>query len=189
MMETLVLIMTLLLFLLVLAIVIRSVIKKQSIIGHPPIPVFFFILAKVFVLVNLLFLLLRGLNIVTPRIFKPELWLDITALAFLITGTAILILSTIQLNNDLIFGLSSSRAHQLQTKGIFSISRHPFYLGFLMILFASCLLNPNILNIISFTGAWLIHHFIMIKEEEYLVEQYGEQYREYLKRVKRYISL
>jgi protein-S-isoprenylcysteine O-methyltransferase Ste14 len=188
MIETLVLIFSFLLVLLVIAIVCRSIINKQSIIGRPPIPVFFFILAKMFVVVNLVFLFLRGLNISVHRIFEPELWIDLTALAFLITGTIILILTTIRLNKDLIFGLSSSGTHELQTKGVFSISRHPFYLGFLMILFASCLLNPNVINAVAFPGAWIIHHFIMIKEEEYLVSQYGDQYRQYMKKVKRYIT-
>jgi protein-S-isoprenylcysteine O-methyltransferase Ste14 len=140
------------------------------------------------VLVNLMFLLLKGLNINVNRIFGPAEFIDIFALAFLIIGTVLLFLSTIRLNNDLVFGLSSSEDHKLQTKGVFSISRHPFYLGFIFILFSSCLFNPNYLNILTFIGAWLIHHFIMIKEEQFLSSQYGEEYRQYAKRVKRYIS-
>jgi protein-S-isoprenylcysteine O-methyltransferase Ste14 len=140
------------------------------------------------VLVNLIFLLLKGLNINVCRIFPHVEFIDIIALAFLIIGTVLLFLSTIRLNNDLVFGLSSSEDHKLQTGGVFSISRHPFYLGFIFILFSSCLFNPNYLNILAFIGAWLIHHFIMIKEEEFLSSQYGEEYRQYAKRVKRYIS-
>jgi len=188
MISTLVLIISLLLIFLIMVVVVRSIIKKQQIIGRPPIPVFFFILAKILVLVNLIFLLLKGLKINVYRIFAPIEFIDIIALAFLILGTVLLFLSTIKLNKDLIFGLSSSKDHKLQTGGVFSISRHPFYLGFIFILFSSCLFNPNYLNILSFIGAWIIHHFIMIKEEQFLISQYGEEYKEYAKRVNRYIS-
>jgi protein-S-isoprenylcysteine O-methyltransferase Ste14 len=179
----------LIIILLITYIIIRAIIKKQSIIGRPPIPTVFFMLAKMFVLVNLIFLLLKGLNISVFRIFVPIGILDIIGLSFLITGTVILILSTFQLNNDLIFGLSSSNSHKLQTKGIYSISRHPFYLGFICILFSSCIFSPNLINIIAFIGAWFIHHIIMIREERFLTSQYGEEYKQYAKKVKRYITI
>ena len=188
MISTMVLIVSILLIFFITVVVLRSIIKKQQIIGQPPIPVVFFLLAKILVLVNLTFLFLKGLNINVYRIFIPVLYTDIIALVFLITGTVILFISTLKLNKDLIFGLSTSEAHKLQTNGIFSISRHPFYLGFILILFASCLFTPHYLNILAFIGAWIIHHFIMIKEEQFLSSQYGDEYRQYAKRVKRYIS-
>ena len=189
MISTLVLIISLLLLFLITAVVGRAIIKKHQIFGRPPIPVGYFLLAKMLVLVNLTFLLLKGLNINVNRIFIPVGFIDIIALAFLITGTVLLFFSTIKLNKDLVFGLSSSDSHKLQTNGIFSISRHPFYLGFIFILFSSCLFNPNYINILAFTGAWIIHHFIMIKEEQFLSSQYGEEYEQYAKRVKRYITI
>jgi protein-S-isoprenylcysteine O-methyltransferase Ste14 len=189
MISTMVLIISLLLIFLITAVISRAIIKKQQIIGRPPIPVVFFLLAKTLVLVNLVFLVLKGLNVNVIRLFVPIEFIDIIALAFLIIGTVILFLSTIILKNDLVFGLSSSDSHQLQTKGIYSISRHPFYLGFIFILFSSCLFNPHYLNILAFIGAWIIHHFIMIKEEQFLSSQYGEEYMQYTKRVNRYITL
>ena len=188
MISTMVLIISFLLIFLITAVITRAIIKKQQIIGHPPVPVVYFLLAKTLVLVNLTFLLLKGLNVDVMRLFVPNKYIDIIALAFLIIGTVILFLSTIKLNKDLVFGLSSSETHQLQTNGIYSISRHPFYLGFILILFSSCLFNPHYLNILAFIGAWIIHHFIMIREEQFLFSQYGDEYRQYTKRVNRYIT-
>lgn len=139
----------LLLMMLISAIIVRALIKKQKIIGRPPIPVFYFILAKMLVLVNMTFLLLKGLNLDVEKIFVPNGFINFLGLGFLIIGTVILFLSTIALNNDLIFGLSSSENHQLQTQGVYSKSRHPFYLGFIFILFSSCLFNPHYLNILA----------------------------------------
>jgi protein-S-isoprenylcysteine O-methyltransferase Ste14 len=183
-----VLIISLLLIFLIAAVISRAIIKKQQIIGRPPVSVVYFLLAKTLVLVNLTFLLLKGLNVDVMRLFVLNEFIDIIALALLIIGTVILFLSTIKLNKDLVFGLSSSETHQLQTNGIYSISRHPFYLGFLFILFSSCLFNPHYLNILAFIGAWIIHHYIMIKEEQFLSSQYGDAYEKYIKKVNRYIN-
>jgi len=142
-----------------------------------------------FVLVNLAFLFLKGLNIRVENIFVPGGFMNMTGLILLIIGTVVLFISTISLNNDLIFGLSSSDSHKLRTRGIYSLSRHPFYLGFIFILISSCLFNPHIINILAFIGAWLIHHVIMIKEEQFLTSMYGEEYIQYTKKVNRYITL
>jgi protein-S-isoprenylcysteine O-methyltransferase Ste14 len=179
---------TLLIFLLVLSVVGRAIIQKQQIMGRPPIPVVFFLLAKIMVVINLSFLLIRGVNISLGEIYRPALISDVIALVFLVSGTVILYVSTFQLNKNLIFGLSDSGDHHLVTKGLFSFSRHPFYLGFIFILLSSCLLTPNFINIIGFITAWTIHHFIMIKEEQFLESVYGEEYRLYKKRVRRYLN-
>jgi len=189
MIDIIVLLLTSLLLLLVLAVVFRAIINKQTIFGHPPIPVFYFILAKVLVLVNLGFLLMKGLGINVNRIFEPNLYIELIALLFLIIGITILFLSTFQLNQELIFGLSDSQNHKLHTTGIYSISRHPFYLGFIFVLFSSCLFSPDLINISAFAGAWIIHHFIMIGEEQFLASHYGKEYRQYLQKVKRYLTL
>ena len=93
------------------------------------------------------------------------------------------------MNRDLIFGLPTSDKHNLHTKGIFSISRHPLYLGFILITASSCLFYPNTLNILSFIAIWIIHHFIIIKEEEFLTLKYGNEYVEYKKKVKKYLNI
>jgi len=188
MINTIVLIVVLLIFTMVIVVISRSIVKRQSIIGRPPVPVFYFILAKILVIVNLVFLLLKGLRINVHGVFEPVRYTDWIALVFLVTGTIILFLSAIQLNYDLIFGLSSSDKHKLHTKGVFSVSRHPFYLGFIFILLSSCLFTPHFVNIAAFLGAWFIHHIIMIKEEQFLISHYGEEYRKYAEKVKRYIT-
>ena len=86
MISTLVLIISFLLIFSIAAVIARSVITKQQIIGRPPIPVVFFILAKMLVVVNLTFLLMKGFNITVTRIFVPAEFIDVIALVFLIAG-------------------------------------------------------------------------------------------------------
>jgi protein-S-isoprenylcysteine O-methyltransferase Ste14 len=189
MIEVFIITATCLLFLLVLIAVAKGIFKKQQIIGRPPIPTIFFILAKVFAFSSLVFLLLRGFKVQISLLFNPTSYVEYIGLAFLITGTILTFLTSSVLKEDLIFGLPKTKMHQLQTKGVYSFSRHPFYLGFLLILFSSALFVPNIFNIIFFITAWILHHLIMIKEEEFLVSKYGDEYRNYTKRVNRYITI
>lgn len=169
-------------------VVLRYIINKKSIFGHPPILLVYFILAKLLILFVLIFLLLRGLKIEIRGFYTPPLWSDIIAIIFLIMGSMLIIFTIFRLRSDLVFGLPETDKHTLQTSGIFSISRHPFYLGFIFIMFSSCLFNPHYINILSFLGAWLFHHFIMINEEKFLISKYGKTYIEYSKRVNRYIT-
>jgi protein-S-isoprenylcysteine O-methyltransferase Ste14 len=189
MIETISLILTCIFFLLVITVVLRAIISKQKIIGKPPIPVLFFIIAKVFVLVNLMFLVTHGFQIKVEQYFDPPVFVEIIALFALFAGVVLIFLSTLQLNKDLIFGLSDSTSHKLQTGGIYALSRHPFYLGFIFILFSSCLFTPNYANYFAFAGAWFLHHLIMIEEEKSLEANYGDEYRHYKNKVHRYINL
>ncbi len=175
--------------LVVLIVIARAIVARQSILGKPSVPIPFFILGKSLGFICVLFLPLRALNVGIGRIYSPLLAIDIVALFIMFAGIFIVILSAIQLNRNLIFGLSTSDSHGLQTKGIFSVSRHPFYMGFLLVVVSSCLLMPNVVNIISFIVAWTIHQFIMINEEKHLQKIYGSEYEQYLNRVNRYLTL
>lgn len=172
-----------------LILIIRAIVTKQNIFGQPSVPMPFFVLGKSLGFVCVLFLPLRGLNIGIERVYSPLLAIDIMALFILFAGISIIITTAIQLNRDLVFGLSTSDSHNLQTKGLFSVSRHPFYMGFLLVVVSSCLLMPNILNIVSFIVAWIIHHSIMINEEKHLQQQYGFAYKQYASRVSRYLTI
>lgn len=187
MIENTVLILVSLLFILLAAVILRQILTRQQLIGRPPVPVFFFLLAKLLVIVNLSFLVMYVFRIRVPVIFEPPAAFRIAALFLLPAGILLLFLSAFRLNKDLVFGLSGSKEHHLQTKGIYSVSRHPFYLGFLAILLSSCLLTPNGLNIAAFAGTWIIHHFIMIQEERSLEAMHGEEYMRYRQKVGRYL--
>jgi len=177
------------LLILVLGVIIaKQIIQRQNLMGRPPVPVFLFILAKSCVIVNVAFLFLSGFQVKVDSFYLPSLGIAILAMLFMVIGIVLLILSSIRLKIDLIFGLPADQLHMLQTKGVYSFNRHPFYLGFLFILCSSCLLYPNIINILAFITAWVIHHFIMIGEEKFLETQFGEEYLQYKSKVNRYMT-
>lgn len=189
MIDIIILVITTLLFLTVLVMMVEAIVKKQQIIGRPTIPIVFFSMAKIFPFIIMIFLFLKGLKVQIPTIIDFPEFVDYIALIFLFTGLALAELTSLRLKKDLVFGLSDSKSHQLQTKGVFSISRHPFYMGFLLILISSVLFVPNIFNIILLAISWILHHMIMIKEEAFLTSKYGDAYKEYTKKVNRYVTI
>jgi protein-S-isoprenylcysteine O-methyltransferase Ste14 len=76
----------------------------------------------------------------------------------------------------------------LYTSGIFRISRNPIYLGFLFAQMVVALKYNNLYMIISIP---LIVYFLTVlvikPEEDYLEQQFGNQYLDYKKKVRRWI--
>lgn len=189
MIDIVILIITSLLLFMIWIMIVEANVKKQQIFGRPTIPIIFFVMAKIFPFIMLIFLLLRGLHVKIPTIIDFPEFVDYIGIILLFSGLTLAELTSFKLKKDLIFGLSDSKSHQLQTKGVYSFSRHPFYMGFLLILISSVLFVPNIFNIILLMISWILHHFIMIKEEEFLTAKYGDEYKEYTKKVRRYITI
>lgn len=72
----------------------------------------------------------------------------------------------------------------LLNHGPYERVRHPFYSGFLALALGLVLLYPvfeTVLLAIFSVGGIL---FFIPREEEFLLEQYGEDYREYMKKVR-----
>ncbi|MDD5712684.1 MAG: methyltransferase, partial [Smithellaceae bacterium] len=71
--------------------------------------------------------------------------------------------------------------------GVYRFSRNPLYLGVFLLIVASVLYAPHPVNILCGVMAIGIHHLIVTREESYLINQYGETYLSYMKRVRRYL--
>ncbi len=79
-------------------------------------------------------------------------------------------------------------ASSLQKTGIYGISRNPMYLGLAIVyLGISCLIG-NWWNIILFPLLFLIiQEYIIKREEKYLELEFGQQYEEYRRKVRRWL--
>lgn len=73
--------------------------------------------------------------------------------------------------------------------GVFSISRNPLYLG-CVILFFGIGLAINILwtLVLLVVSIILCHYVLIVPEERYLVARFGNEYKEYMARVHRWIG-
>ena len=76
--------------------------------------------------------------------------------------------------------------HALISEGIYNHIRHPMYTGFNMFSLAVSLISANILIIIFAILVALPFPWMARKEEDMLIEQFGDGYREYMKRTGRF---
>ncbi len=72
--------------------------------------------------------------------------------------------------------------------GVFSVSRNPIYVAFLLFVLAFALLANRLWFVISACVLLLVLHFGVVKQEEcYLREKFGDSYEQYCSRVRRWI--
>lgn len=78
-------------------------------------------------------------------------------------------------------------ASSLVTSGIYDLSRNPMYLAMLLLLVALGLQFQNAFNTLL-VGAYVFYmnKFQIIPEEEVLAEKFGQEYKVYLKAVRRW---
>lgn len=76
--------------------------------------------------------------------------------------------------------------HELRTSGIYHISRNPMYASFIFLNTATFLYLPSILLLVIMIYGTIVHHFIILGEEKFLENEFGDKYRKYKTRVSRY---
>ncbi len=78
--------------------------------------------------------------------------------------------------------------HSLITDGIYRYIRHPMYTAFWLWALAQALLLPNwVAGFAGIVGFGTLYLFRVGREEEMMLETFGDQYREYMKRTRRII--
>ena len=116
--------------------------------------------------------------------------MNIFGLVFLIIAVIIIILSINKFRaiKTTISPLKPNNTSSLVITGIYKHTRNPMYLGLLLILFSTALLLNNF---ISFLILPLFIIFItknqILPEEEALENMFGEKYKNYKKKVRRWI--
>ena len=102
-------------------------------------------------------------------------------------GLLMLVWSIISFGESFRVGIDTDQHTDLVITGVFAISRNPIYVGFWFILLGQFLIFSNwILLIYMGAATWLFHRQIL-REEEFLIGHYGEEYTEYYNRVNRYL--
>ena len=84
--------------------------------------------------------------------------------------------------------IKPEEASQLVTDGFFKITRNPMYLGMLLFLLGLSIYNGIIVGLLFlplFVG--YITFFQIIPEENAMIEIFGEDYKAYMKKVRRWI--
>ena len=148
---------------------------------------------KVLTLINFLVFLIALVSLF-PLIYQyliPVKWLEISIVkytGFVLIHIALLwiVIAQVQMGNSWRVGIDLSTKTELKTKGLFSISRNPVFLGMLITLIGIFLILPNAISLLVLVTTTLIFQVQVRLEEEYLTKKHGKSYLEYCKRVGRW---
>ncbi len=122
-----------------------------------------------------------------PMTIPSTAWMQWLAVAVSFVSMSFLILSLLQMGRFTKMGLPAKEDTKLQTGGIYGQSRNPMYFGLFILALASLLYAPSLLNFITAIIGIIIHHRIIMAEEAWLENNFGQEWDDYKARVRRYI--
>ena len=84
----------------------------------------------------------------------------------------------------------SSNTNRIITTGIFAYTRNPIYLAFVVFNFSMFLTFENVMYFLSSLGLgiWL-HHWVIKIEEDFLLDQFSDEFTRYKSNVKRWLFI
>jgi protein-S-isoprenylcysteine O-methyltransferase Ste14 len=159
--------------------------SDSTLLGNPSIVKIHFYTGKIALFAPWLFFVAKALEPSLGYIDSPDIlvWISVILLYVAVPG---FVLGLFDIGASLRIGLPE-KTISLKTKGMFRFSRNPLYLCSFIIAFASCLFFPDLINISCTVYGIVIHHLIVLKEEKYLKNLFGQEYEGYREKVRRYL--
>lgn len=126
-------------------------------------------------------------NLLTPIPWLESTWLMSVGLVLLAIALGWVLVAQIQMGNSWRIGIDENSTSPLVQHGLFGVSRNPIFLGMITMLAGLLLTVPTAATlVVTLLGIVLIHIQVRL-EEPFLLEKYGKTYRDYQKRVRRWI--
>lgn len=75
----------------------------------------------------------------------------------------------------------------MNCEGIYRLSRNPMYLSYFMYLVGCAVLTKSLILFSIVVIFQISAHWIILSEERWCIEKFGEPYKQYMKKVRRYI--
>ncbi|MGD9913661.1 MAG: isoprenylcysteine carboxylmethyltransferase family protein [Rhizobiaceae bacterium] len=129
-------------------------------------------------------------------VFVPLPWIGPPLADILFAAGLLVIVAVIAIHVSALRGmaragadlLKGKAADQLVTTGAFAITRNPMYLANALLLVAGGLVDGNLWFLLAALLATLLVQLLAVKPEEKQLEaRFGKRYRDYAKRVRRWI--
>ena len=111
-------------------------------------------------------------------------WIGLVLCGLAIIGFALTLAS---FGDSFRVGIDEKTPDRLVTTGMFSISRNPIYVCFLMFFTGLFLIHRNIVIAAAVILVALAIHRQILREEKFLKSYYGAEYEAYCKKVRRYL--
>jgi len=104
----------------------------------------------------------------------------------ILIGLIFTVISLINLGKSTRIGLPSNET-QLKTSGIYKISRNPMYVGFDLITIAAMIYTLHWIIILLGFYSLITYHLIIKGEENFMIARFGDDYKKYQLKVRRYL--
>lgn len=122
------------------------------------------------------------LNMILPRLIV------VLGLGLILAGVATLLYLAIQFRRVKTNIEPWKPTSSIITSGLYAYSRNPIYLAFCTVTIGLGLFFSHIWLLLSaLPSCILVYYLAILPEERYLTAKFGDEYREYLQRVRRWI--
>lgn len=114
--------------------------------------------------------------------------LRILGLLLAIAGDAAFTLAVWTMRDSWRAGIAPDDRTEFVQSGIYSISRNPAFLGFDLVYAGILLMHFHWILLLLTLGAMVMLHLQILQEEAFLPSVFGQPYRDYCRRVRRYLG-
>jgi protein-S-isoprenylcysteine O-methyltransferase Ste14 len=126
------------------------------------------------------------------NLLMPIPWLNSSlligiGLALLASALIWVLVAQIQMGESWRIGIDEKTNSPLVQHGLFGVSRNPIFLGMLVMLVGLLFAIPTAATLIVTLFGFALIHIQVRLEEPFLLDKYGEAYRVYQKRVRRWL--
>lgn len=147
---------------------IRRAALFAPLIGNEKLAVVIYQLSNIFILLYPLVLKIQ-----------TETQLFIVGLVVYFIGICILTLSTI--------GFAKPNQNGINSNGIYRLSRNPMYLGYFFYFLGCVILTCSLVLCMALFIFQISTHWIILSEERWCINKFGDEYIRYMEKVRRYI--
>ena len=131
---------------------------------------------------------LSSLIILLPFAYSIFLPLKLDTIWFVI-GLLIYLLAMFFVVTGLL-NFATTPVNELVTRGVYSISRNPGYLGMFLVNVGIGIASLSwVFLLVAIVNFLLLRWYVVVVEEPFLMEKYGVTYREYMNRTPRWIGI
>jgi protein-S-isoprenylcysteine O-methyltransferase Ste14 len=119
--------------------------------------------------------------------FFDSSWVSYIGVLCCAAAVLLIYFSLVSFGKSFRIGIDTDRPDRLVTSGVFAFTRNPMYVAFALMLLGEFLIQPNWIMLAYLLAGVALFHRQVLREETYLAQHYGEAYRAYGKRVRRYL--
>lgn len=147
-----------------------------------------FLILSVLVRITAIIVALWDFAYVQGLVFQFDM-LESLGLLVVLAGWSIRNIARRTLGDYFLNGINSLRKHKLVKHGVYRYIRHPLYLGAILLNLGIILLFSSLLGFLVMMGYIPCVLYRIQIEEKMLVERFGKEYRDYMKKTKKIIPL